>query len=45
LQRWQRDPDLAGLRDAATLEKLSEAESAAWHSFWKDVTSLLEKSR
>jgi serine/threonine-protein kinase len=43
LQGWQRNPDLAGLRDAAALEKLSEAERAAWNGFWKDVSSLLEK--
>jgi serine/threonine-protein kinase len=45
LQRWQRDPDLAGLRDAAALEKLPEVERAAWNGFWKDVSSLLEKTR
>jgi tetratricopeptide (TPR) repeat protein/tRNA A-37 threonylcarbamoyl transferase component Bud32 len=45
LQGWQRDPDLAGLRDAAALEKLSEAERAAWNGFWKEVSSLLEKTR
>jgi Tfp pilus assembly protein PilF len=45
LQRWQSAPDLAGLRDAASLEKLSEAERAAWSGFWKDVSSLMEKTR
>jgi hypothetical protein len=45
LQRWQRAPDLAGLRGGVAQEKLPEAERAAWNGFWKDVSSLLEKTR
>jgi serine/threonine-protein kinase len=44
LQRWQRDPDLAGLRDAAALEKLPETERAACRALWADVTALLSKT-
>jgi serine/threonine-protein kinase len=43
LQRWQSDPNLAGLRDAA-LEKLPEAERATWHAFWADVVALLKRA-
>jgi S1-C subfamily serine protease/Tfp pilus assembly protein PilF len=44
LQRWQSNPDLAGLRDAAALEKLSEAERAAWRTFWTEVEALRTRS-
>jgi hypothetical protein len=44
LQRWQNNPDLAGLRDAAALEKLSEAERAAWRTFWTEVEALRTRS-
>jgi hypothetical protein len=43
LQRWQRDPDLVGLRDAAALEKLSMAERAAWRTFWTEVEALRKR--
>jgi tetratricopeptide (TPR) repeat protein len=44
LQHWQRDPDLAGVRDAKTLAQLPEAERAAWQQFWADVETLLKKA-
>ena len=31
LQHWQRDRDLASLRDPAELEKIPEEERLAWH--------------
>jgi serine/threonine-protein kinase len=44
LRRWQRDPDLAGVRDAAALAKLPEAERQAWQKLWADVAALLVKA-
>jgi hypothetical protein len=43
LQHWQKDTDLASLRDAAALEKLPEAERAACQKLWTDVAALLKK--
>ena len=43
LQRWQKDTDLASLRDAAALAKLPEAERAACQKLWADVAALLKK--
>jgi hypothetical protein len=43
LRHWQQDPDLAGVRDAAELEKLPEAERAEWKKLWEDVAALLKK--
>jgi tetratricopeptide (TPR) repeat protein len=43
MQHWQKDPDLAGLRDTAALEKLPAAERAAWHQLWADVAALLKR--
>jgi tetratricopeptide (TPR) repeat protein len=43
LQRWQKDPDLASLRDAAALAKLPEAERADFEKLWADVAALLKK--
>jgi hypothetical protein len=37
LEHWQKDADLAGLRDAEALAKLPEVEREAWRSFWTDV--------
>ena len=42
LHRWRRDPDLAGVRDAASLAQLPEAERVLWQKFWKEVDSVLE---
>ncbi|HVS35086.1 MAG TPA: hypothetical protein VMS17_05855 [Gemmataceae bacterium] len=42
LQHWQEDSDLAGVRDAAALEKLPEAERADWKKPWADVNALLK---
>jgi serine/threonine-protein kinase len=44
LQHWQEDPDLAGLRDAAALAKLPEAERAEWNKLWADVEATLKKA-
>jgi hypothetical protein len=45
LQHWQKDADLAGLRDKATLEKLPAAERDAWRRLWADVGALLRRGQ
>ncbi len=45
LYHWQRDPDLAGLRNEAALAKLPEAEQAACWQLWAEVQKLLEQAR
>jgi tetratricopeptide (TPR) repeat protein len=44
LARWQRDPDLAGLRDAPKLAKLPADEQEACRRLWADVEALLKKA-
>src|SRR5262249_28596799 len=44
LRHWQADSDLAGVRDAAVLAGLPEAERADWQRLWADVQALLEKA-
>jgi serine/threonine-protein kinase len=44
LTHWQRDPDLAGVRDKDALAKLPDAEREAWYKLWTDVADLLRKS-
>ncbi|MHC4940923.1 MAG: protein kinase domain-containing protein [Planctomycetota bacterium] len=39
LKHWKRDADLAGVRDE--IDKLPEAEQAAWRAFWKRVDEVL----
>ncbi len=43
LRYWQQDADLAGLRNAAALDKLPEAERADCRKLWNEVASLLKK--
>jgi tetratricopeptide (TPR) repeat protein len=45
LQHWQADPDLTGVRDAAGLAKLPDAEREAWKAFWADVEALRKQAR
>ena len=45
LQHWQKDPDLAGIRDRDALEKLPEAERKDWRDLWAEVGALLGKAR
>jgi tetratricopeptide (TPR) repeat protein len=42
LRHWQKDSDLAGVRDAA-LVKLPEAERAEWQQLWGEVEALRKK--
>jgi tetratricopeptide (TPR) repeat protein/tRNA A-37 threonylcarbamoyl transferase component Bud32 len=44
MRHWQRDSNLADLRDAAALAGLPEAERAAWRKVWADVDALLKRS-
>jgi hypothetical protein len=45
LQRWQGDPALAGLRDAAAMALLPPAEQKACTRLWAEVEALLRKAR
>jgi tetratricopeptide (TPR) repeat protein len=45
LQHWQRDPDLAGVRDGAALARLPDEEQQAWRSLWSDVENLLKTAQ
>jgi serine/threonine-protein kinase len=44
LQHWKTDPNLAGLRDQASLKKLPRDEQDACGTLWKDVDALLVKA-
>jgi serine/threonine-protein kinase len=45
LRRWQQDPDLAGLRDAAALAKLPTPEREACQKLWTDVDTVLKRAQ
>jgi hypothetical protein len=44
LKHWQKDGDLAGIRDQAALDKLPADEKKAWTQLWADVAVLLKKA-
>jgi tetratricopeptide (TPR) repeat protein len=44
LQHWQKDPDLAGLRDKTALAKLPETERQSWQKLWTEVDQLVQKT-
>ena len=44
LEHWQRDADLASVRDADALQKLTAQEQEAWQNLWADVAELLKKA-
>jgi eukaryotic-like serine/threonine-protein kinase len=44
MRHWQQDTDLAGIRDAAALAKLSADERTAFTQLWSDVAELLKKA-
>ncbi len=44
LQHWQGDTDLASVREADALKKLSADEQEAWRKLWADVAELLTKA-
>lgn len=43
LEIWKSQPDLAGLRDATAIAKLSEGERQACESLWSEVDSRLRQ--
>jgi serine/threonine-protein kinase len=45
LTNWQVEPDLAGLRDPAVLEKLAPSERQEYQSFWSDVDASLKRAK
>src|SRR5262249_21185016 len=42
LRYWQRDPNLAGVRDPDRLAQLPEPEQQAWRQLWAEVAALLK---
>src|SRR5262249_1509747 len=44
LSHWQKDSDLAGIRDAAALTKLPADEQKAFRQMWAGVAELLKKA-
>src|SRR5262249_37978173 len=45
LRDWQRNADLAGLRDEGALAELPEAERETWRKLWADVEGLLGRAK
>jgi serine/threonine-protein kinase len=43
LRHWQKDADLAGIRDPDAVAKLAAGEQAACEKLWADVAALLKK--
>jgi hypothetical protein len=43
LRHWQKDTDLAGIRDEAALTSLPAREREAFIQLWADVAKLLRK--
>jgi tetratricopeptide (TPR) repeat protein len=41
LAGWKEDPDLAPVRDPASLAAMPPADAVAWRSLWRDVDALL----
>jgi eukaryotic-like serine/threonine-protein kinase len=41
LEHWQRDTDLASVRDADALQKLAAEERESWQKLWADLAELL----
>jgi hypothetical protein len=44
VRHWQRDADLASVRDQAALARVPPEERAAWERLWADVAALLQKA-
>ena len=45
LQHWKECGDLAAARDPEALAKVPEAERKEWEGFWREVESLLKRTR
>jgi hypothetical protein len=44
MNRWMREPNLAGIRDDLWLAKLPAGEREQWRKFWSDVRSLRDRT-
>ena len=44
MQRWQSHPAFTGVRDAAALARLPDAERAEWQKLWTSVAELLKRT-
>jgi hypothetical protein len=44
LEHWQRDSDLAGVRDRETLLQLPEGERQEWQKLWEHVAALRQRA-
>jgi tetratricopeptide (TPR) repeat protein len=44
LQHWKVDPDPTAIREAADLEKLTDAERKQWQELWAEVDVLLARA-
>jgi serine/threonine-protein kinase len=44
LEKWQKDIDLASVRNETALAKLPEAEREAWRKLWSDVAALIART-
>jgi tetratricopeptide (TPR) repeat protein len=44
LEHWQRDPDLAGVREPHQLAKLPTAEQKAWRGLWAEVAQVFRRA-
>jgi tetratricopeptide (TPR) repeat protein len=45
MQQWQKDADLAGVRDPEALAQLPAEECQQWQRLWSDVDALLKRAR
>ena len=45
LAPWRDDPDLAGLRDAETPERLTPSELHECRALWQDIAALLRRAQ
>ena len=44
LEHWQRHADLASVREAEAIQKLTAQEQEEWRTLWADVAELLKKT-
>ena len=43
MEHWQKDTDLASVRDKAALDQVPEDERKDWRQLWDEVAALLKK--
>jgi eukaryotic-like serine/threonine-protein kinase len=44
MRRWQKDTDLAGVRESEALAKLSVSEWKEWDALWAEVQDLIDRA-